>query len=86
MMRQAYRMLVVVVAAIVAMIAAAHAQENPYREDGWAKLPDGRKLGQTSAIGIDREGNVWVFERCGANSCAGSNVAPSSSSIRRVNT
>jgi streptogramin lyase len=76
MMRQAYRMFVVVVLAILAMIAAAHAQENPYREDGWAKLPDGRKLGQTSAIGIDAEGNVWVFERCGANSCAGSNVAP----------
>jgi hypothetical protein len=42
---------------------------------GWAKLPDGRKLGQTSAIDIDRNGNIWVFERCGANSCAGSNLS-----------
>ncbi len=76
MMRQGYRMLVTLVLSFVVMNAGAYPQENPYREDGWAKLPDGRKLGQTSAIGIDSEGGVWVFERCGANSCAGSNVAP----------
>ncbi|HEY4380612.1 MAG TPA: peptidyl-alpha-hydroxyglycine alpha-amidating lyase family protein [Acidobacteriaceae bacterium] len=29
-----------------------------------------------SGISLDREGHVWVVERCGANSCAGSNVAP----------
>src|SRR6266542_4845712 len=61
-------------AAIIVLTAGAHAQD--YREDGWAKLPDGRKWGQTSAIDVDRDGNVWVFERCGANSCAGSNAAP----------
>jgi streptogramin lyase len=61
---------------IVVMSMELYAQDNPYLEDGWAKLPDGRKLGQTSAIGIDPGGNVWLFERCGANSCAGSNVAP----------
>src|SRR5262249_21714543 len=55
---------------------AVHAQDNPYREDGWAKFPDGRKWGWASAIDIDRRGNIWVFERCGANSCAGSKVAP----------
>jgi secreted PhoX family phosphatase len=66
----------VLVAAIVAIVSIAHAQDNPYREDGWAKLPDGRKWGQTSAIDIDRNGNIWVFERCGANSCIGSNLAP----------
>jgi sugar lactone lactonase YvrE len=75
-MRHLYRTIFTLVAAIVVMIAAAHAQDDPYREDGWAKLPDGRKLGQTSAIGIDSDGNIWIFERCGANSCAGSNVAP----------
>jgi sugar lactone lactonase YvrE len=50
---------------------------NPYHAvDGWAKLPDGRAWGSTSAVGIARDGHVWVAERCGANSCAGSNVAP----------
>ncbi|HEY6721219.1 MAG TPA: peptidyl-alpha-hydroxyglycine alpha-amidating lyase family protein [Burkholderiales bacterium] len=62
--------------ALVVGLAAAAAFAQEYREDGWAKLPHGRKWGQTSAIDIDREGNIWVFERCGANSCIGSNVAP----------
>jgi streptogramin lyase len=75
-MRHLYRTIFTLVAVIVTMIAAAHAQDNPYQEDGWAKLPDGRKLGQTSAIGIAPDGNIWIFERCGANSCIGSNVAP----------
>src|SRR6266581_3410352 len=73
-MRHAYRITSTLAAAIIALTAGAHAQD--YREDGWAKLPDGRKWGQTSAIDIDRDGNIWVFERCGANTCAGSNVAP----------
>src|SRR6266496_3638453 len=74
MMRHACRVRSTLAAAIVVLTAGAHAQD--YREDGWAKLPDGRKWGQTSAIDIDRGGNIWVFERCGANSCAGSNAAP----------
>src|SRR3989441_2685703 len=73
-MCQARRILFALVAA--AVIPGAYAQQNPYREDGWAKLPDGRKWGQASAIDIDRSSNIWVFERCGANSCIGSTVAP----------
>lgn len=44
---------------------------NPYRTIAdWARLPDGRKMGSTSAVAIDRDGkSVWVAERCGANSC-----------------
>jgi streptogramin lyase len=47
---------------------------NPYRTvEGWAKLPAGRTWGATSAVDIDRDGrSIWVAERCGANSCAGS--------------
>jgi streptogramin lyase len=41
--------------------ALASAQDTPYREDGWAKFPDGRKWGATSAIDIDRDGNIWAF-------------------------
>ena len=64
-------------AATLAFATGVYAQDNPYREDGWAKLPDSRKMGGTSAIDIDRRGNVWVFERCGSmNGCAGSAVAP----------
>ncbi len=44
---------------------------NPYRTiEGWAKLPNGRKWGSTSAVAIDKDGkSVWIAERCGANSC-----------------
>jgi streptogramin lyase len=44
---------------------------NPYRTvEGWAKLPEGRKMGSTSAVDVDRDGkSVWLAERCGANSC-----------------
>lgn len=51
---------------------------NPYQTiKDWAKLPEGRTWGATSAVEIDRDGqSIWVGERCGANSCAGSNLAP----------
>jgi streptogramin lyase len=51
---------------------------NPYQTvTGWAKLPDGRPWGSTSAVAIDKDGvSVWVAERCGTNSCAGSNLDP----------
>jgi sugar lactone lactonase YvrE len=49
---------------------------NPYRAiDGWGELPPGRTWGSTSAVDIDPDGrSVWVAERCGANSCAGSDL------------
>jgi sugar lactone lactonase YvrE len=44
---------------------------------GWAKMPEGRKWGSTSGVGIDKDGtSIWVAERCGANSCVGSTLAP----------
>ena len=58
--------------------AVPNSQPNPYRTvENWAKLPDGRTWGSTSAVDIDRDGkSVWVAERCGANSCAGKNDPP----------
>lgn len=49
---------------------------NPYRTvEGWAKMPEGRTWGSTSAVEIDRDGvSIWVAERCGTNSCNGSNL------------
>lgn len=53
------------------------AQPNPYRAvEGWATLPEGRTWGSTSGVYPDREGRIWVAERCGANTCAGSDLAP----------
>ena len=52
---------------------------NLYRVDeGWAKLPPGRKWGAAVGVDIDRDGkSVWVFDRCAtADDCSGSNLAP----------
>jgi streptogramin lyase len=70
------------IAILCALCASAFAQNNsqpnPYRTiEGWAKLPDGRTWGSTSAVEIGRDGrSVWVAERCGANSCAGKTDDP----------
>src|SRR4051812_38537942 len=52
-MRIAYRLLAAVLAASVAIPALA--QQTPYRlEEGWGRLPDGRKWGNTSGVDLDR--------------------------------
>jgi sugar lactone lactonase YvrE len=33
-------------------------------------------MGSTSAVFVAPSGHIWVAERCGANSCAGSNLPP----------
>jgi sugar lactone lactonase YvrE len=60
------------------VVAQNNSQPNPYRTiENWAKLPEGRTWGSTSAVEIDRDGkSVWVAERCGANSCAGKTDDP----------
>jgi sugar lactone lactonase YvrE len=54
------------------------APPNPYRMvENWAKLPEGRMWGQAIGVYIDPDGaSIWVLERCGGDSCAGSDVAP----------
>jgi DNA-binding beta-propeller fold protein YncE len=51
---------------------------NPFTTaEGWAKLPAGRTWGSTSAVAVDKDGtSIWVAERCGTNSCAGSSLDP----------
>jgi sugar lactone lactonase YvrE len=51
---------------------------NPYETvRNWGTLPDGRKWGSVSAVGVDVDGkHIWAGDRCGANSCAGSKVDP----------
>jgi sugar lactone lactonase YvrE len=51
---------------------------NPYQTvEGWAKMPEGRSWGSTSAVEIAKDGaTIWVAERCGVNSCATSTLPP----------
>jgi sugar lactone lactonase YvrE len=51
---------------------------NPYETiRDFGQLPNNRKWGSVSAINIDIDGkSVWAGDRCGANSCAGSDVDP----------
>ena len=54
-----------------------NAAPNPYKlDEGWAKLPEGRKFGAMFGLSIDRDGkSLWAFDRCETtNFCAGSNL------------
>jgi len=88
-MSHARRVRFTVALAIIASLAVsagtAHSQNsaqpindlpNPYQTiEGWARMPEGRTWGATSAVEIDPDGkSIWVAERCGANSCAGSDL------------
>jgi DNA-binding beta-propeller fold protein YncE len=68
----------VATASAQANMAPINSAPNPYVTiEGWAKMPEGRTWGSTSAVDIDRDGkSIWVAERCGANSCAGSTLDP----------
>ena len=69
-------------AAAMMMIAAVPAFAQPALPDPfgapqrqWARLPDGRAWGTTAGIEIGSHGEIWAIDRCGANSCDGSNLA-----------
>ena len=52
---------------------------NPYRMlDNWAQLPEGRPWGAPIGVELDHSDgkSIWVFDRCCADNCAGSNLAP----------
>lgn len=56
---------------------APNSQPDPYRAvTHFLKLPRGRVMGSTSSVALDSQGHIWVVDRCGANSCAGSALAP----------
>lgn len=43
----------------------------------FGQLPAGRSWGGTTAVAVDRDGrSIWVFERCGGESCAESKLPP----------
>ncbi|MEZ4422108.1 MAG: peptidyl-alpha-hydroxyglycine alpha-amidating lyase family protein [Gemmatimonadota bacterium] len=57
-------------------VSAQHG--NPYAaQDGWGTLPAGRTWGAVSAVYPTPDGQrIWVAERCGANTCIGSDLDP----------
>jgi len=59
-----------------APVTPTNSAPNPYQTiANYFKMPEGRTWGSTSAVDIDKDGkSVWVAERCGANSCLGSNL------------
>ena len=80
-MSRACRVGVAAVAGAAAIVALSHivaAQQRTYQTiDNFFKMPDGRKIGSTAGITVDRDGSsIWVFERCGAQDCVGSMAAP----------
>ncbi|MEK6405341.1 MAG: peptidyl-alpha-hydroxyglycine alpha-amidating lyase family protein [Acidobacteriota bacterium] len=83
--RVRFTLAIAIVASLAMSAGSAYTQSNsqpvndlpnPYQTvEGWAKMPAGRTWGATSAVEIDPDGkSVWVAERCGGNSCAGSNL------------
>lgn len=50
---------------------------NPFRTiSDVITMPEGRVMGSSNAVDVDSQGNIWLFERCGANSCLDSDVDP----------
>ena len=51
---------------------------DPYQMDQqFFKMPDGRIIGSTVTLALDPDGtSIWIFERCGAQNCVGSDLAP----------
>ncbi len=63
---------------VVAPTALQAQLSNPYAaQDGWGELPEGRTWGAVSAVYTTPDGQqIWVAERCGANTCIGSDLDP----------
>ena len=62
----------------LAQLEPINDRPNPYQSvDGWAELPDGREWGSTAGVDMDPDGrHLWAIDRCGGNSCAGSELDP----------
>jgi len=57
--------------------ATPNPKANHYMEvPGFFKMPRGRNMGSSSAVAGDSKGNIWVVDRCAANSCVGSKLDP----------
>ena len=62
---------------LILLSTSLYAQEHPWRANTeWAKMPGERTWGSTSAVYPGQDGTMWVGERCGQNSCVGSEDDP----------
>ncbi len=73
----------IALAALAMSAAPTFAQDpnsapNAFRpEEGWAKQPMGRGFGSTIGLNVDKDGkSMWIYDRCGGNTCEGSKIAP----------
>jgi sugar lactone lactonase YvrE len=45
--------------------------------ESFSTLPEGRTIGSTAGIALDRDGrSIWTFDRCADQLCVGSDLAP----------
>lgn len=49
---------------------------NYMTDENVVRMPSGRAMGSGNAVDVDSKGNIWVFERCGQNTCIGSDLDP----------
>jgi sugar lactone lactonase YvrE len=60
------------------LLAQGHDLPNPYQAAvrNWGNLPGGRTWGSTAGIEIGPHNEIWAIDRCGVNSCDGSDLPP----------
>jgi len=74
----------VVTVALSGTVASAQVNEEvntgraPYTlDESFFSLPEGRTIGSTAGITLDRDGrSIWTFDRCADQLCVGSDLAP----------
>jgi sugar lactone lactonase YvrE len=61
-----------------AAVTPINERPNPYAtQRDFGTLPDGRDWGSVSALHVDIDGkHIWAADRCGANTCVGSDLDP----------
>jgi hypothetical protein len=67
------------VSGAMAQTGSAHiaASDRYVLDQNYFKLPTDRAIGSTAGLAIHPDGSsIWVFDRCGANNCVGSDLAP----------
>ena len=69
---------------ILTSVSFAQVRDNRFNPSGdflvdhdFFKMKAGRPIGSTAGISISPDGqSIWVFDRCGANDCMGSDLDP----------
>ena len=61
-----------------APVSPGHDLPNPYQPGvrNWGVLPDNRTWGSTAGVEIGPHNEIWAIDRCGVNTCDGSNLPP----------